>query len=126
MSNSNYTKPEGTAEWDQRQQFHTRIHESILLCSSGLFERDYRLWLNGLTMMEIALKPFMTKEQEESIKKKMKLINNLLRSNIQRLDITPFFQSAQEDLHKVMRSRGFDVPINEFRPGSIIQRERSF
>lgn len=119
-------KEQGQSEWDMRQLFNRRLDNAITVCSEGMITKNYGLWLNGLQLLEIALKPLMKPEQEMVLDKKMRIAKNLLRANPRGYNLSPFFQKAQEELHRIMRSRGLDIPINEFDPGSIVMRERSF
>jgi len=119
-------KVEGQSEWDQRQAFMMRLHNNIISCSDSLSYKDYNQWLKSLISLKIDLSAHMTKEDKDFIDKKISNANSIINSNLRDFDKIKLLTSIQEDLHKVMRNKSFDVPIKSSSPGSIITNDRSF
>lgn len=114
-------KHEGQAEWDGRQFFMTRLHEAILHAHNCNFSNDYLGWFKALSVLRIELSSHLRKAEEKAlIESSKKSLNSLLFSNDSLAKLQGFIQ-AQEDLHSIIRSRGFDVPVNERSPGSSIR-----
>ena len=116
-------KHEGMAEWDQRQAFHERLHEAILFCHRSMFKNDYEGWFKGLTVLELELSAHLrTSEEQELIKGNMQKVRTTLNNNYTNKFF--IFLEAQKSMHKIMRLRSFDVPINDHSPGSALRFDR--
>ena len=114
-------KGEGQAEWDGRQNFMMRLHNAILHAHNSMINNDYLAWYKALTILRIELSSHLrTEEEKTKIKKAMKKMKHSLY-NIEGLDKMEGFIEAQEELHAIMRKRGFDVPINERDPGHSLR-----
>lgn len=115
-------KHEGQAEYDGRQYFMTRLHNAILHSHNSMFNNDYEGWFKALTVLRIELSSHVrTEEEKELLKKSVAKLTDLLFNVHNKLNKLQGFIEVQENLHSIMRKRGFDVPINEFRPGSSVR-----
>jgi hypothetical protein len=119
-------KVEGQSEWDQRQAFMQRLHNNIVLCSEALQYKDFNQWLRSLISLKIDLSAHIEKESKEVIDKKINNAFSIIKSNVDEYSKIKLLTNIQELLHKVMRDRKFDVPINDKSPGSIIVNDRSY
>ena len=68
---ANEFKAQGQAEWDQRQAFHKRIHDSIELFNDCLRREDYDDAFDALNMLYLELYPHMKEEELSNIDKLM-------------------------------------------------------
>lgn len=116
-------KHEGMAEWDQRQAFHERLHKAILHCHSSNFRGDYHGWYKALLVLDIELYSHLRKDDEkEEVRESMSKVHNVMNSsNNNKAHAFYTFLQAQKTFHKIMRLRGFDVPVNEHNPGHILR-----
>lgn len=124
-------KQAGTAEWDQRQAFHKRLHEAIILGHNSLISEDYNTWFKALSILYTELYSHIDKELEAEllIEVNMKHITNMLKTQTRMKntnDLLLLFSETQRKLHQVMRHKGFDVPIKKNREGSILETEGSY
>jgi len=119
-------KVEGQSEWDQRQAFMQRLHNNIVMCSEALQYRDFSQWLRSLMSLKIDLSAHIEPTSKEAIDKKISTAFSIIKSNIDEHSKIRLLTDIQELLHKVMRDRKFDVPINDKSPGSIIVNDRSY
>ena len=111
-------KHEGQSEWDGRQAFMQRLHNIIMQCHLSSFENNYVAWYKSLMILKVELSSHFRKEEEKAeIKKSFSRLKSLLYNS--REDVIKFegFIAAQESLHKIIRARGFDVPIQDHSPG---------
>lgn len=115
-------KQQGQAEWDGRQFFMTRLHNAILHSHNCMFSNDFEGWYKALTVLRIELSSHARKEEEkQKLGNAVKKLNNLLYNRTNNLDRLQGFIKVQEDLHSIMRARGFDVPINEHDPAHALR-----
>jgi len=106
---------DGQSEFDQRQLYHTRLHEAILMCHRSNFKNNYYGWYKALIVLRLELSAHLrTEEEKDLVSNSFKpltpaLINKSL-NNISKFNI---FMKAQEAIHQILRNRGLDVPIYE-------------
>jgi len=120
-------KNKGDAEWDQRQAFHQRLHNAIMLCYDSMHHQDFNSWYDSLLILYTELVGHMNDEELKDVKLSLLKTKNIMKySNINLVDKKMIFHSAQVNLHSVMRNRGFDCPTTKHSPGSIMRNEKSF
>lgn len=111
-------KKEGMSEWDGRQAFMQRLHNIIMQCHLSSFDNNYVAWYKSLMILKVELSSHIRKDLErEEVNKAFSRLKSYLYNS--REDIIKFegFIKAQESLHKIIRARGFDVPIQDHSPG---------
>mgnify|MGYP006283988919 CR=1 FL=1 len=119
-------KTEGQSEWDQRQSFMMRLHNHIVSCSEANQYRDYNQWLRSIISLKIDLSAHISEDDMIKIDNKITKCQTLINSRLGEYDKIKLLSEIQQLLHKVMRSKSFDVPIKESSPGSIILNDRSY
>jgi len=117
---------EGQSEWDQRQAFMQRLHNSIVICSESLNIKDFNGWIRALISLKHDLSAFISNDDMALIDRDISNAFSLIRANMGEMDKIRILGKIQQKLHKVMRTRKFDVPIKETSPGSIIKNDRSY
>ena len=124
-------KQAGTAEWDQRQAFHKRLHEAIILAHNSLIEENYNNWFKALSILYTELYSHIDEkmEDEHNLKASMLKLGEILTSKVRMRNnhsLLMLFSETQRKLHIVMRIKGFDVPIKKARDGSVLESEGSY
>jgi len=121
---------EGSAEWDQRQAFHKRLHETVLLAHNSYLRNNYSEWFKALNVLYRELRPHANDEDRKGIDKRMdelgSVFHNKKKINMSLYDTIRLLINTQDSLHAIMRQRAFDVPIKEKRKGSVLSNEGSY
>lgn len=113
-------KHEGQAEWDGRQAYMQRLHNVIMQCHISSYTNDYVGWYKSLQILKIELSSHLrTEDEKDLIKNSFTRLRASLFTNQGEMFKMDGFINAQEALHKIMRNRGFDVPISDHSPGQV-------
>jgi hypothetical protein len=120
---------DGTAEWDQRQAFHKRLNDSIIMCHNSFLQDNYKNWYKGLSVLYRELRTHAKDDLRVYLDNRFKVLMNAFSSDLvgfKRVELLKILIETQDHLHAIMRSKSFDVPIKEARKGSVLASEGSY
>lgn len=121
---------EGSAEWDQRQAFHKRLHDTVMLAHQSYLNNQYIDWFKALNVLYRELRPHAPENELQLIDAQMDRLGQVFhtkkRINMPLYDTVKLLISTQDCMHAIMRKRAFDVPIKERRKGSVLSSEGSY
>lgn len=118
-------RKEGQSEWDMRQAFLERLHKAITNCNQAIYLNNYEYWYKSLCVLQLELSSHLrNEEEEEMVNSSMEKATSILYDRINSIAKFRVFMNAQKALHKIMRLRGFDIPITDRSPGSALRNSR--